>query len=174
MSHAYGEGVKREAILARVPTVILLCVVTFVTAACGGTGRRASGTAPPPSQPAATIKTGSVPGLGTVLVDARGDTVYMFPPDQHQRVTCTAQCASIWPPVTVSSGAIPTAGAGVRSKLLSTVADPAHGNERVITYDGWPLYTYIGDDRPGEATGQGLDRNGGFWFVLRPSGAPVR
>ena len=43
----------------------------------------------------------------------------------------------------------------------------------MVTYHGWPLYTYLGDDRPLRATGQGVDADGGYWYVMRPSGAIV-
>ena len=44
---------------------------------------------------------------------------------------------------------------------------------RVVTYHGWPLYTYENDAQPGQATGQAIDNDGGQWYVLRPSGAPL-
>ena len=47
----------------------------------------------------------------------------------------------------------------------------AHG--RVITYQGWPLYTYLGDASPGHAAGQGKNDDGGYWYVMRPSGQIV-
>ena len=43
----------------------------------------------------------------------------------------------------------------------------------MVTYNGWPLYTYTGDVEAGQATGQAIDLNGGPWYVLRPSGAPL-
>ncbi len=51
-------------------------------------------------------------------------------------------------------------------------ADPAGG--RVVTYAGWPLYTYVGDTAPGTVKGQGLDANGGLWYVLSPAGNVIR
>lgn len=121
--------------------------------------------------PTGTVRAASVGALGTILVDGTGRTVYMFPPDARHAVTCTTRCAAIWPPLTVPAGTAPQAGAGVRPGLLGTVADPGATGKRVVTYNGWPLYTYVEDTRPGQATGQGLDRNGGLWYVLRPSGA---
>ena len=43
----------------------------------------------------------------------------------------------------------------------------------MVTYDGWPLYTYAGDVGPGQAAGQDIDLNGGEWYVIRPSGQPL-
>jgi hypothetical protein len=60
------------------------------------------------------------------------------------------------------------AGPGVRPGLLGTAPNPGGG--RVVTYHGWPLYTYLGDAAPGHAAGQGADDDGGYWYVMRPSG----
>jgi hypothetical protein len=60
------------------------------------------------------------------------------------------------------------AGPGVRPGLLGSLPNPGGG--RVVTYHGWPLYTYLGDAGPGHAGGQREDDDGGFWYVMRPSG----
>lgn len=112
----------------------------------------------------------SVSGVGTILVTSKGYALYMFQPDNRRAVTCTGSCAGTWPPLTLPSGATPAAGPGVRASLLGSDPDPAGG--RVVTYDGWPLYTYSGDIGPGQANGQSIDLNGGEWYVLSPSGQP--
>ncbi len=58
------------------------------------------------------------------------------------------------------------------SKLLGSDPDPEGG--QVLTYNGWPLYTYTGDVQPAQATGQAIDLNGGEWYVLRPDGSPLK
>jgi predicted lipoprotein with Yx(FWY)xxD motif len=104
-------------------------------------------------------------------VDSRGYALYMFEPDAQRQVTCTGLCAATWPPVKISAGGRLVAGSGVRADLLGSDPDPSGG--RVVTYDGWPLYTYSGDVQPGEDTGQGIDLNGGDWYLMRPSGKPL-
>jgi predicted lipoprotein with Yx(FWY)xxD motif len=111
------------------------------------------------------------PSAPRVLVTSGGYALYMFQPDDRHAVTCSAVCAATWPPVKLPSGAALVAGPGVKQSLLGTDPDPSGG--RVVTYDGWPLYTYTGDVQPGQATGQAIDLNGGDWYVLSPSGAPV-
>jgi len=118
------------------------------------------------------ISTRKAPRLGTILVDAKGRTLYMFVPDKRERVTCVRSCAAVWPPVKLPKGAKAVAGGAARGALLGSDRDPAGG--RVVTYDHWPLYTYVGDAEPGAATGQGLDVNGGLWYVLAPSGSVIR
>jgi len=118
-----------------------------------------------------TIMARALPGTGTVLVNARGYALYMFEPDQRRQVTCTGQCAQDWPPVMLPSGTVPAAGPGIKASLLGSDPDPGGG--RVVTYHGWPLYTYESDTHPGQAAGQGIASDGGDWYVLRPSGAPL-
>ena len=115
-----------------------------------------------------TVDAAPVGTLGTVLVTNKGFALYMFAPDGARRVTCTGGCATSWPPLLVHAGETVAAGAGVRPGLLSTAPNPGGG--RVVTYHGWPLYTYLGDAAPGHAAGQGADDDGGYWYVMRPSG----
>jgi predicted lipoprotein with Yx(FWY)xxD motif len=106
-----------------------------------------------------------------VLVDQHGYALYIYLPDHHRSVTCASTCAVAWPPVFVANRRDVHAGAGVRAGLLGTDPDPVRGT--VVTYDHWPLYTYAGDPQPDFAAGQGLDVNGGYWYLLRPDGRPL-
>jgi predicted lipoprotein with Yx(FWY)xxD motif len=134
---------------------------------------------PTTSPPAAVppfyeVTTASVAGLGTVLVNGDGFTLYMFEPDrQSGRSTCYGECENLWPPVVLVDGIkAPLAGAGVEASLLGVTTVPTGGLEQ-ITYNGWPLYLWHGDSQPGEATGQGLNNSGGLWYVLDPEGDPI-
>ena len=89
------------------------------------------------------ISTRALPRLGTVLVDSKGLTLYMFVPDKRKRVTCKGTCAAVWPPVKLPKGAKPVAGGKATQRLLGSDPNPAGG--RVVTYHGWPLYTYVAD-----------------------------
>lgn len=119
------------------------------------------------------VRAATVDGLGTALVTNRGYALYMFPPDDARRVTCTGKCATAWPPLVVPPGGRVLAGRGVRARLLGTTGAPGGGG-RVVTYNGWPLYTYLGDGERHHASGQGVDADGGYWYVMRPSGEIVR
>jgi predicted lipoprotein with Yx(FWY)xxD motif len=118
------------------------------------------------------ISTKTLPKLGTVLVNSKGLTLYMFVPDKQKRVTCVKACAAIWPPVKVAKGAKVVAKGKAKKALLGSDANPSGG--RVATYNHWPLYTYISDTKPGQATGQALNLNGGLWYVLSPSGKIIK
>jgi predicted lipoprotein with Yx(FWY)xxD motif len=120
---------------------------------------------PPPAHGGGTVtlKTTRIGGV-SVLTNARGFTLYWFGPDTPTSSKCTGSCAAYWPPVIGS----PKAGPGV----TGTVGTVSRGGRTVqATYDGHPLYTYIGDDGPGLANGNNLDLNGGLWYEMRVSGS---
>jgi predicted lipoprotein with Yx(FWY)xxD motif len=107
-----------------------------------------------------TLKTATISGV-TILTSANGRTLYWFVPDSPSASRCTGSCAAYWPPVI---GA-PTAGPGVTTSKLGTIKRP--GGTTQATYGGHPLYTYIGDEAPGQAHGNKIDLNGGYWYEVR-------
>jgi predicted lipoprotein with Yx(FWY)xxD motif len=160
----------RERRVTGVAVAAGLAVLAAAAASCGASPGTANVPAAPPGA-RVTIDARSLSGVGQVLVSSGGYALYLFEPDGQRQVTCTGLCAATWPPVKISAAASLVAGPGVRSALLSSDPDPAGG--RVVTYNGWPLYTYTGDVEPGQVTGQGIDLNGGDWYVIRPSGQPL-
>ena len=158
---------RTKGSLALLTTALLVSAVT--AAAAWG---RSSASVTSGRQAAVVISTRKVRKLGTVLVNSKGLTLYMFVPDKRAKVTCKGTCATVWPPVMLPSGAKPHATGAVDARLLGSDVNPAGG--RVVTYDGWPLYTYVGDGSPGKATGQALNLNGGLWYALAPSGKVIR
>ncbi|HEV3266602.1 MAG TPA: hypothetical protein VG014_13845 [Acidimicrobiales bacterium] len=123
--------------------------------------------------PADEVKIGNVSGLGGVLVDGKGLTVYQFASDtQGAPSKCAGLCAVGWPPLTLPPGTLaPIAGPGIKSGLLGT--EPRADGSVQITYNGWPLYTWPKDTAPGQATGQGLTNLGGRWWVIDAAGDGV-
>ena len=134
----------------------------------------ATGSAKSSAKMAAAVKisTRKLPKLGTVLVNSKGRTLYMFVPDKRKKVTCVRTCAKVWPPVKLPKGAHAVAAGQAKASLLGSDPNPAGG--RVVTYNKWPLYTYVADTAPGQAKGQALNLNGGLWYVLSPSGKVIR
>ncbi len=124
--------------------------------AAGGFG--ALGAAPAGASPAAvTVKQGHSK-LGTVLVTAKGLTLYHFTPDGTTKVTCTGGCAATWPPL-LASGATKAVG-------LSGLGTIHGANGVQVTYHGEPLYRFAGDRAPGQVNGQGLENE---WFAVQPA-----
>jgi hypothetical protein len=61
---------------------------------------------------------------------------------------------------------------GVKASLLGSAPDPSGG--KVVTYAGWPLYSYVADATPGSVAGQDINLNGGRWWVITTSGTVVK
>lgn len=119
------------------------------------------------------ISSTTISGLGPVLVNGDGHVLYIFEPDDQKKVTCTTTCAAVWPPVVVKGGQETKAEGDVKASMLGTDPNP-NGSGRVVTYDGWPLYTYTADTSAGQANGQALKLNGGLWYVISPAGKVIQ
>ena len=105
--------------------------------------------------------------LGTILVDGGGNTLYLLTNDQRNVATCSDGCAGAWPPL-ATVGA-PSAGDGVTANNLGTVT--RDDGTVQVTYNGWPLYRFSGDQAPGDANGQG---SRGVWFTISTNGGPIQ
>jgi predicted lipoprotein with Yx(FWY)xxD motif len=119
-----------------------------------------------------TISSRTVPGLGTILVNSAGHTLYVFAPDNRSKVTCTGACAAVWPPEFQPAGGRALGTGGVKASLLAADPDPSGG--KVVTYAGWPLYLFAADTTAGSVAGQDVNLNGGSWWVITTSGTVVK
>jgi predicted lipoprotein with Yx(FWY)xxD motif len=151
--------------LGRVAALAAVLAVAAVVA--GSSTSRAGVSSARHTAKSATVTTRKVKGLGTVLVNSAGRTLYMFVPDHQKKVTCKGSCAVVWPPLKLKQGQKATAGGAAKKKLLGM-------DGSVVTYNRWPLYTYVSDTKPGQAKGQALKANGGLWYVLSPSGKVIK
>jgi predicted lipoprotein with Yx(FWY)xxD motif len=156
----------------------MLLVLTLVLTACGSSGAAVhdsfQGTSGPKleSGPTYEVKVGNIGGIGPVLVTGQGLTLYLFEPDHQSRSVCAGLCAVQWPPLILPKGvARPIAGPGIKTALLGT-STRADGTVQ-ITYNRWPLYRWLPDQHPGEATGQALHNLGGLWYVMNVDGTAV-
>lgn len=109
-------------------------------------------------------------GLGRILVDGRGHTLYLFAKDTRGKSSCAGQCAAFWPPL-IAAGKPLAGGPGVKSKLLGTTRR-ADGRLQ-ITYNHHPLYSFAKDEHKGDTKGEGLDVFGARWYALSAAGARV-
>src|SRR5262249_42851322 len=158
---------------------LLAALVAIVIAGCGGGGGsttsegESGGGAQPasasPEEGGMTLTGAEVSGLGSVLVDSEGFTVYQFAKDEGTTSSCYGACEEFWPPVTTKKA--PTAGEGAMSSKLGTTK--RKDGTLQVTYAGHPLYTFSEDSSPGEAGGNGLTEFGGTWSVLDESGSAV-
>jgi predicted lipoprotein with Yx(FWY)xxD motif len=144
--------------------IALAAAAVLVAAAQAGTSSR-SRAHPATGALVALRKT----ALGTILVDSRGRTLYLFEKDSKGMSMCNSACVSYWPPLTSHGTA--RAGRGVNQSMLGLTA--AHNGVRQVTYAGHPLYTFVGDKHAGQTTGEGLKNFGARWYVLAANGKRV-
>jgi predicted lipoprotein with Yx(FWY)xxD motif len=163
----------------------LLTAALLVAAACGSSSHNTStatsattgapaATSSPSGTSAATVKIETVAGVGPVLVNSSGRTLYMLTADHQSMVSCTSTngCTGVWPPLDLPAGTTTaTPGSGVQKSLLSTIKAP--DGMMQVTYNHWPLYTFAGDSGPGQAKGQGITSFGGTWWALNSAGQLV-
>ena len=139
----------------------------LMIAACGSstssTGSGSTSSAAAPATSSGALKTTKIGGVA-VLTNAKGFTLYSFVPDTSTKSNCNGSCATYWPPVKGPA----TAGTGVTGKLATITR--SDGSVQA-TYNGHPLYTYVGDKAPGQAKGNGLNLSGGVWHEVTVSGA---
>jgi predicted lipoprotein with Yx(FWY)xxD motif len=154
----------------------LAATLALLVSACGGGGSSGAGAMGAGSgQGTASgndqVSVSNVSGVGDVLVDAKGDALYMSEQEAGGTVLCTAGCTDFWVPLTVHGSRSPV-GASSIDGMLGTVERP--DGTRQITFDGAPLYRFAEDSGPGVVSGNGAaDSFGGrqfTWHVATPTG----
>lgn len=166
----------------RIGTIALLALAAALSiGGCGGGSSSSGATSGDPGTGVATTRTtppnpeantsafvslASVPKLGLVLVDSKGLVLYGFSADSDTDSACYGRCTQVWPPLITEGPPQPSNGAA--ASKLGTI-ERSDGSEQV-TYAGHPLYTYATDEKPGEASGNGLVSFGAGWFALKGSG----
>jgi predicted lipoprotein with Yx(FWY)xxD motif len=160
---------RSTLVLAGVP------VLAIALAACGSSNNSSSSSSSSPATTTAAsggaISVKSVSGVGDVLVDSQGMALYTNNQDTGSKVACTAQCASIWPPLAAPSSGQPTSSESSVQAKLGVVQLPDGSSQ--VTFDGKPLYTFV-QDGAGQATGNGVtDSFAGTsftWTAASPGG----
>jgi predicted lipoprotein with Yx(FWY)xxD motif len=168
-SQTKGHALIDTRRLTFIASAAAALLATLALAGCGSGGSSTAQAAPKPaSGQSATVGIANT-GLGNILVNSAGRTVYLFGKDTGTQSTCTGACAQNWPPLLAKG--TPTAGSGATSSMLGTTTRSDGG--RQVTYNGHPLYLFVGDKKPGDTNGQGLTAFGGSWFALTAAGNQV-
>jgi predicted lipoprotein with Yx(FWY)xxD motif len=152
-------------------TAAVIPLTALAVAGCGsGSNNSTASTAPPKtaSGQAATVGVENS-ALGKILDDSKGDTLYLFAKDSGTKSACSGACASAWPPLR-ASGKV-TVGSGASASMVGTT--PRSDGKPQVTYNGHPVYTFTGDNSPGDTSGQGVNAFGARWYVLSPAGSQV-
>jgi predicted lipoprotein with Yx(FWY)xxD motif len=157
--------------------MVVAAVVAVCVAGCGSstkTSTSPSSSSSSSSVPGPVLSTANAEGLGTVVVDDRGYTLYVFTSATQKNVPCSdaSGCTKLWPspPLPAGVGAA-KAGSGLQASLLGTMK-LSDGNT-YPTYNGYLLYGYVGDSGPAQSHGQGIHSFGGVWYVINAAGVPV-
>jgi predicted lipoprotein with Yx(FWY)xxD motif len=147
---------------------VAIPLTALAAAGCGGGGNATAAQAPAKaaSGQTRTVNVAST-GLGKVLVDSQGRTIYLFKKDNGATSVCTGECAIDWPPVRAKG--VPTVGHGANASMAATIKRSDGAAQ--VTYNGHPLYLYEGDQEPGDTNGQGVTAFGAAWYALTPSGS---
>lgn len=147
-------------------SLVILTALALVAVLGIGTAAVASKSS---SSSSATIKTRST-SLGTILVDSKGRTLYLFEKDTKNKSKCAGACAANWPP-SVTSGKPKAAGGVTASKLGTTKRSDG---KTQVTYAGHPLYTFVLDhNKPGSTKGEGVNAFGAEWYVVGTNGKKI-
>jgi predicted lipoprotein with Yx(FWY)xxD motif len=150
-------------------TALAAATVSFLTAVAAvvfgvSVATASSGQAVPTAAGGtAMLRTTTIGGV-SVLTNSSGRTLYWFVPDTPSSSACYGTCAAYWPPVIGN----PQAGPGVTLSKIATIARKDGSIQ--VTYAGHPLYTYIGDTAPGQASGNDINLNGGIWHEVPAAG----
>jgi predicted lipoprotein with Yx(FWY)xxD motif len=149
---------KRSRLSMTILIVAVIAGATLIASTAGGKTH-----AQPAPGSAVSLRQTS---LGKVLVDARGRTLYLFAADKRNVSKLPAAGRAVWPPF--SSATLPRATGGAAAARIGTVT-----GGRQLTYNGHPLYYYVGDHGSGQTRGQGLNEFGARWYALSASGAAI-
>jgi predicted lipoprotein with Yx(FWY)xxD motif len=158
-----------KGLTTRFLLLAMLALVAVAGAASSSAAPRA-GQQADDAQASATLTVRSS-RFGRILFDGRGRALYAFTRDRRGgRSRCYGACAKAWPVYFAKGRAL--AGKGVRQSLIG--ATRRRDGRRQVTYNGRPLYYYVGDKSPGQILCQNVDEFGGTWLVVRPNGRLVR
>lgn len=167
--------------------VVAVAALALVAAGCGSSNDNSSssggggsaggvygggGSSKPTSSTAGSgsgvVSVADNPKLAQILVDSKGNTLYYFEKDKQGGTssTCSGACAQVWPPYTTSG--TPKGQKGAVASKLGTIKRSDGTTE--VTYNGWPLYTYAGDKKPGDTNGNNFEQFGAEWYALTPQG----
>lgn len=153
----------RTRLLLPLVAVIVAAAIAAIVATTGSSARKVHAVA---ANSAVSIE--QTP-FGKTLVDANGRTLYLFAADKPNVSTLSAAGRALWPPFTAATK--PSATGGALVGKIGTVTGATGAGQ--VTYNGHPLYYFVGDRNPGQTSGQGLNQFGARWYVLSPSGAAI-
>lgn len=155
-------GTRRTVILGALLSVPLILWLTLFTWSY-------SQAAPAVEADTSALVMAESPDFGQFITDNNGRAIYIFLNDTNGVSACEGNCLVNWPPVLVpAADSMPTLPEGMDAALLGTIERPDGTFQ--LTFNGWPLYYFVGDTGEGMTTGQA---QGEVWYLLSPQGTGV-
>jgi predicted lipoprotein with Yx(FWY)xxD motif len=164
-----GASMTRSRRIAFPVGAAVVAVLALALAGCSSSSTQASAPITTPTGGAQGTLDVAGSGLGQILVDSQGRTLYLFAADQGTQSECTGACAGAWPPLMAAGK--PTVGGGADASLVGSTARSDGG--RQVTYAGHPVYLFSGDQNPGDTNGEGIVAYGASWYAVSPAGAQI-
>jgi predicted lipoprotein with Yx(FWY)xxD motif len=166
-----------RSLLARMPMPVKLAIPlasALLATACGSAAASSPSSAPAAGNSASASTTGTVistqaGSAGAFLTAGSGRAVYLWAADGMNMSACSGACAAVWPPVP-ATGTL-TATGGAKASDLGTIT--RSDGTKQVTYDGHPLYYFVGDSAAGQTNGQASDNFGAKWWLVASSGAKI-
>ena len=166
-----------HSLLARMPVPVKLGIPlasALLATACSSAAASSPSSAPAAGSSASASATGTVitthaGSAGAFLTDGSGRTVYLWAKDGMNMSACAGACAAAWPPVPATSKL--TAAGGAKASDLGTIT--RSDGTKQVTYDGHPLYYFVGDSAAGQTNGQASDNFGAKWWLVASSGTKI-
>jgi predicted lipoprotein with Yx(FWY)xxD motif len=159
---------RKKVVIAVAGAALSLGLVFLIFGGAGGIYGSSPSTAATSRQGDAGVAV-ATSKLGQILVDGTGRTLYLFEADTTGSSTCDATCAQAWPPL-IAKGPVTAANGAQATQLGSTTRQDGSTQ---VTYHGHPLYSFSGDAKAGDTTGQGSHAFGADWYVVAPSGGKI-
>lgn len=154
---------NRARLSLPIVALVITGAIVAIVLTTGSSARKA------PAVPANSAISVHQTSLGRTLTDASGRTLYLFAADKPNLSTLSAAGRAFWPPFT--SPITPSVTGGALAGKIGTVTGATGAGQ--VTYNGHPLYYFVGDHNPGQTSGQALNQFGARWYALSPSGAAV-
>jgi predicted lipoprotein with Yx(FWY)xxD motif len=159
-----SHAVTRNRLSIPIIALVIAAAIVAVVLTTGSSAKK-----PAPAVAASSAISVRQTSFGKALTDANGRTLYLFAADRPNVSRLSAAGRAFWPPFT--SSAKPSATGGAQAGAIGSVAGTT--GARQVTYNGHPLYYFVGDRTPGQTAGQALNQFGARWYVVSPSGGAI-
>ena len=110
-----------------------------------------------------TIESANVPHYAGALANHSSRSLYVLSSERGGSVHCSGSCLSTWVPLEVATSTKTVSlGAGVKGKIGFIARGKS---KKQVTFNSFPLYTFVGDSGARQSHGEGIKAFGGTWTL---------